>query len=138
VRGKAQHQFHHCFKYFAHQCDLPHSLRSQSRLTSTVYDCMLCIKRYFVLKPPHGLYKPASQRSLPMRSLQRALMTTFPYLISPVSQRSGAELADTRDIVSWTFTVTSGILYHERFHVYEDEGRHHPWHPSSSLFRPAY
>jgi hypothetical protein len=54
-----------------------------SPLTSTVYDCMLCIKRYYILKPHHGLYKPASQRSLPMRSSQRSLMTTFPYLMQP-------------------------------------------------------
>jgi hypothetical protein len=109
-----------------------------SLLTSTVYECMLCIERHSTLKPPHGVYKPASQEPLPLRSSQRSLMTTFPYLISPSSQSSGAELADARDIVSWITTVTSGILCHERFQVYEDVGRFHPWHPNSSLSRPAY
>jgi hypothetical protein len=56
---------------------------------------------------------------------------------SPVARRSGAELADAKDIVSWTFTVTSGILYHERFHVYEDEGEVSSMAPKLKSFQAS-
>jgi hypothetical protein len=57
-----------------------------------------------------------------MGSSHRLLMETSPHLISPVAQRLGAELADARKPVPWTYTVTGEILYHEKFHVCEDEG----------------